>query len=214
MKLYSYFRSSAAYRVRIALNLKGLSYDYVPVNLLENEQKSAQYLSDNPQGLVPALMTDDGTVIGQSVAIMEWLEETHPQPALLPTDSLQRAAVRSMLNNITCDIHPILNMAVTNYLQDQLSADEAQVFEWYRTWMARGFQAVETTLAKSSGDFCFGDTPSMADCVLVPQVFNADRFKLPMEAYPVIRRVVEHCKQLETFRAAHPLEQVDAPNQN
>ncbi|MEP1472985.1 MAG: maleylacetoacetate isomerase [Halieaceae bacterium] len=213
MKLYSYFRSSAAYRVRIALNLKGLKYDYVPVNLLEREQKSAEYLSDNPQGLVPALMTDDGTVIGQSVAIMEWLEETHPQPALLPTDSLQRAAMRSMVNNITCDIHPILNMAVTNYLQDQLSADEAQIFEWYRTWMERGFQAVETALAKSSGDFCFGDAPSMADCVLVPQVFNADRFKLPMEAYPVIRRVVEHCKQQEAFRAAHPLQQIDAPKQ-
>lgn len=214
MKLYSYFRSSAAYRVRIALNLKGLEYDYVPVNLLEREQKSAQYLSDNPQGLVPALMTDDGTVIGQSVAIMEWLEETHPEPALLPTDTLQRAAIRSMVNNITCDIHPILNMAVTNYLQDRLSADEAQVFEWYRTWMERGFQAVESALTMSSGNFCFGDTPSMADCVLVPQVFNADRFKLPMEAYPVIRRVVEHCKQLEVFSAAHPLQQVDAPKQH
>ena len=211
MKLYSYFRSSAAYRVRIALNLKGLEYDYIPINLLDNEQKSTQYLSDNPQGLVPALITDDGSVIAQSVAIMEWLEETHPQPELLPADSLRRATVRSLINNITCDIHPILNIAVTNYLQRQLSADEKQVFEWYCTWMARGFQAVEVTLAKSSGDFCFGDTPSMADCVLVPQVFNADRFKVPMDAYPAIRRVVEHCNQLPAFKSAHPMQQPDAP---
>jgi len=212
MKLYSYFRSSAAYRVRIALNLKGLGYDYLPINLLDREQKSAQYMQDNPQGLVPALATNDGDIIGQSIAIMEWLEDTHPQPALLPTDALQRARVRSLVNNIACDVHPILNIAVTNYLKDELAANDKQVFEWYRTWIDRGFHAVEKTLATYSGDFCFGDSPSLADCVLIPQVYNADRFEIPMDAYPTIRRVTEYCKELDPFLTAHPSRQPDAPS--
>ena len=212
MKLYSYFRSSAAYRVRIALNLKGLGYDYLPINLLDREQKSAQYMQDNPQGLVPALATNDGDIIGQSIAIMEWLEDTRPQPALLPADSLQRARVRSLVNNIACDVHPILNIAVTNYLKSELAANDNQVFEWYCTWIDRGFHAVEKTLATHSGDFCFGNAPSLADCVLIPQVYNADRFEIPMDAYPTIRRVAEYCKQLDPFLAAHPSRQPDAPS--
>ncbi len=211
MQLLSYYRSSAAYRVRIALNLKGLSYDYLPVNLLDSEQKSQEYMGMNPQGLVPAIVTDDGDVIAQSVAIMEWLEESHPTPALLPQDALKRAQVRSLVSNISCDVHPILNMAITNYLKSQLDADEAQVFEWYCTWIDRGFHAVERTLAKHSQAFCFGNQPTLADCVLVPQVYNADRFEIPMDSYPAIRRVADHCNSLDAFQAAHPSRQPDTP---
>ena len=212
MKLYSYYRSSAAYRVRIALNLKGLTYDYLPVNLLEKEQKSETYMAMNPQGLVPAIATENGDILAQSVAVLEWLEETYPTPPLLPSDALQRARVRSLVNNIACDIHPILNMAVTNYLQRQLAADEGQVFEWYCTWIDRGFHAVEQTLANRSGAFCFGDEATLADCLLVPQVYNAHRFEIPMDAYPNISRVADHCNTLEPFQAAHPSRQPDTPD--
>jgi maleylacetoacetate isomerase len=211
VKLYSYFRSSAAYRVRIALNLKGLAYDYLPVNLLEKEQKSEEYLAHNPQGLVPALTTDNGEIIAQSVAILEWLEETQPQPALLPTDPLARARVRSLVNNITCDVHPLCNISVTNYLRSTHEVDRDGIIAWYCTWMHRGFNAVETAITASNSTFSLGDTPSFADICLVPQVYNADRFSIPMEAFPNIRRVIDNCKALSAFAEAAPEAQPDAP---
>lgn len=210
MKLYSYFRSTAAYRVRIALNLKGLAYDYVPVNLLRAEQKSEGYLSRNPQGLVPALETERGDIIAQSMAILEWLEETHPEPALLPDDPVQRARVRSIASNIACDIHPLNNIAILNYLRSELHAGDSEIHAWYCAWVRRGFDAIEQTLDGTSGTFCFGDTPTLADCCLVPQVFNADRFDVATDDYPHIRRINDHCLTLEAFADAAPARQPDA----
>ncbi len=210
MKLYSYFRSTAAYRVRIALNFKGLPYDYVPVNLLEGEQKSPDYLARNPQGLVPALELEGGELLSQSVAILEWLEETHPSPALLPEDPLERARIRSLVNSIACDIHPLNNVSVLNHLREQLGADARQVHNWYCTWVQRGFDAIEQTLAENGGPCCFGDQPTLADVCLVPQVFNARRFRIPMKGYRHIRRVADHCGSLRAFARAHPNAQPDA----
>ena len=210
MKLYSYYRSSAAYRVRIALNLKGLSYDYVPVNLLMSEQKSGPYTARNPQGLVPALELPGGEMIAQSLAILEWLEETCPPPALLPHDPLQRARVRSLVNNITCDIHPLNNLSVMNYLRVELGAGDEDVHRWYCNWVDRGFSAIEQSLESTMGDCCFGDQLTLADVCLIPQVYNAYRFKVPMEPYPNIRQVVQHCNSLEAFARAAPEAQPDA----
>ena len=210
MKLYSYFRSTAAYRVRIALNVKGLPYDYVPVNLLAGEQKSPGYLGRNPQGLVPALEMEDGELLSQSVAILEWLEETQPSPALLPEDPLARARVRSLVNSIACDIHPLNNVSVLNYLRGPLGADDQQVHQWYCTWVQRGFDAIERTLAANDSPCCFGEQPTLADVCLVPQVFNARRFSIPMKHYRHIRRVADHCGSLQAFARAHPNAQPDA----
>ena len=211
MKLYSYCRSSAAYRVRIALNLKGLTPEYVPVNLLAAEQKSTAYLQRNPQGLVPALETDEGVLLSQSVAIIEWLEDAYPEPALLPADPLQKARVRSIVNHITCDIHPLLNIAILGHLRDPLQASEQQVQHWYSTWVERGFSALETTLAASDSIFCNGETPGMADYCLVPQVFNARRFNVPMDSYPTLTAIDARCQKLPAFAQAHPSQQPDFP---
>lgn len=211
MKLYSYFRSSAAYRVRIALNLKGLEYEVLPVNLLSGEQQREAYREVNPQGLLPALDTGADTVLSQSLAILEWLEETHPEPALLPTEPLARARVRGVAAHIACDIHPILNLAVLKYLKDPLGAGEDAVAAWYRHWIARGFRGVEIALAEGAGRCSFGDQPTLADCCLVPQVYNARRFEVPLQDYPRILEVAEHCEGLEAFAAAHPSRQPDAP---
>jgi len=211
MKLYSYYRSSATYRVRIGLALKGLAYDYFPVNLLRAQQKSGDYMAKNPQGLVPALETDDGILISQSVAILEWVEELHPQPPLLPGEPLQRALVRSAVNSIVCDIHPLNNMSVTNYLQASLGSSPEEIQQWYQQWIYRGFDGIERTLESQSGACCFGDEPGMADVCLIPQVYNALRFKVPMEAYPNIMRVWEHCNGLHAFQLAHPDAQPDTP---
>lgn len=210
MKLYSYFRSSAAYRLRIALNIKGLPYDYVPVNLLESEQKKEDYVSLNPIGLVPAMELPTGETLGQSVALLEWLEEAYPQPALLPESPLARAWVRSVVNNITCDIHPICNMAVTNYLKEHLGAESKDVIAWYTQWMHRGFQATEHLLAANNTHYSFDDQPGMADVCLVPQVYNARRFDIPMGAFPHITRVVDNCIQLAAFEQAAPEAQPDS----
>lgn len=210
MKLYSYFRSSAAYRVRIALNLKSLPYDYVPVNLLRAEQKSAPYLARNPQGLVPALETDEGGLIAQSMAILEWLEDIYPTPPLLPNDPVQRARVRSLANSIACDIHPLNNIAILNYLRSELGAGDEQIHTWYCTWVRRGFDGIERTLEESSGEFCFGDQATLADVCLVPQVSNADRFRVPTADYPHIRRINDHCLSLDAFADAAPAVQPDA----
>ncbi|RLQ23175.1 maleylacetoacetate isomerase [Seongchinamella sediminis] len=210
MQLYSYFRSSAAYRVRIALNIKGLDYDYLPVNLLQQEHNAERYLARNPQGLVPALQLDSGEVLAQSVAILEWLEETCPEPALLPLDPLQRARIRSMVNSVCCDIHPLCNVGVLNYLREHYQVTGEDLHNWFSTWMHRSFRPIEQALAASNSTYSFGETPCMADVLLVPQVFNARRFAIALDDYPHLQRVVDNCGQLPAFAAAAPERQPDA----
>lgn len=211
MKLYSYYRSSAAYRVRIALNLKGLDYDYEAVNLLEAQQKSQGYRATNPQALVPALTTDDGAVLGQSIAILEWLEEMYPQPALLPGSPMERAAIRGVVNHIACDIHPLNNISILFYLRDELTATPEQTSRWYSQWVRRGFDGLEQQLAETSGLYCFGDAPTMADVCLVPQFYNARRFEVNIEDYPTINRIVDYCNNQDAFDRARPEKQPDTP---
>lgn len=212
LTLFSYYRSSAAYRVRIALNLKGVSYTIVPVNLLAGEQRAAEYLRINPQGLVPALALADGRILTQSGAILEWLESCHPQPPLLPADPYQCARVRSLCNTVACDVHPLNNLRVLGYLGREFGATQEQKDTWYRHWVREGLLAVEKLLAGDprTGAFCHRDTPGLADCCLVPQVFNARRFNCPLDDMPTIRRVVEACEQLPAFRSAAPAAQPDA----
>ncbi|SFC18862.1 maleylacetoacetate isomerase [Massilia yuzhufengensis] len=213
MKLYTYFRSSAAYRVRIALNLKGLAYDAVPVHLVRDggQHLSDAYLAVNPSGLVPAL-EDDGITLTQSMAIIEYLDEVHPMVPLLPRDAIGRARVRELAQIIGCDIHPINNLRVLKYLVKQLGHDEQAKTDWYRHWIIEGFRSLEAHLARNpgTGTFCHGDTPTIADCYLVPQVFNAKRFDIAVEAYPTIARINDLCVELPAFKAAHPAHQADA----
>ena len=214
-RLYSYFRSSAAYRVRIALALKGLAYETVPVHLVKDggQQHASGYRSANPQGLVPALQpAEGGPVLAQSLAIMEYLDEVHPQPALLPADALGRARVRALAQMVACEIHPLNNLRVLQYLTQELGVSGAQKDAWYAHWVALGLQAVEDSLARSpdTGRFCHGDTPGLADCCLVPQVFNARRFNCPLDDLPTIRRIVDACEQLPAFQKAAPAAQPDA----
>ncbi|CAM3520489.1 maleylacetoacetate isomerase [Pseudoalteromonas flavipulchra] len=207
LKLYTYFRSSAAYRVRIALNLKGLDHELVPVNLLKSEQSGEAYLSKNGQGLLPALETEHG-VLAQSLAILEWLEETQTGQALLPQDPWQKAQVRNFCYAIACDIHPIDNLRVLKYLSSQLGASDEQKNEWYRHWVIEGFKKLEPMIG--DGQFCFGTEPTLADVCLVPQVFNALRFKVDMTEFPKISRVYEYCNMLSAFSDAAPENQLDA----
>lgn len=213
MRLHTYFRSSAAYRVRIALNLKGLDYEAVPVHLVRGggEHRQPAYLGLNPAGLVPAL-EDQGQVLTQSLAIVEYLEETHPQPALLPAAALDRARVRAIAQAIACDIHPVNNLRVLQYLTRELGVSEEQKNAWYRHWIGVGLQVVEAMLAGDArtGAFCHGDTPGLADCCLVPQVFNARRFGCELSAMPTVLRIADHCAGLEAFRRAAPEAQPDA----
>lgn len=213
MRLYTYFRSSAAYRVRIALNLKGLAWETVPVHLLRGggEQHQPDYLALNPNGLVPAL-DDEGLLLTQSLAIIEYLDETHPEPALLPGDAAARARIRAIAQTIACDIHPINNLRVLRYLTRELGATEAQKTAWYRHWVELGLAAVEAMLANDTrtGVFCHGDSPTLADCCLVPQVFNARRFACDLSAMPTLLRIVERCEAMEAFRLAAPEHQSDA----
>ena len=213
MRLYTYFRSSAAYRVRIALNLKGLAWEAVPVHLLRGggEQHQPDYLALNPNGLVPVL-DDDGLLLTQSLAIIEYLDETHPEPALLPGDAAARARIRAIAQTIACDIHPINNQRVLRYLTRELGATEAQKTAWYRHWVELGLAAVEAMLANDArtGVFCHGDSPTLADCCLVPQVFNARRCACDLSAMPTLLRIVERCEAMEAFRLAAPEHQSDA----
>lgn len=212
IRLYTYFRSSAAYRVRIALNLKGIDYQAVPVHLVRDggQHRSADYLALNPQGLVPALAVD-GQVLTQSLAIMEYLDETHPDPALLPADPLGRARVRAIAQAIACDIHPINNLRVLQYLGGTLGLDQAAKDAWYRHWIETGLQAVEAMLDSDqrTGAFCHGDQPGLADCCLVPQMFNARRFNCDLSALPTIVAITEACENLEVFNQAAPARQPD-----
>jgi maleylacetoacetate isomerase/maleylpyruvate isomerase len=212
MKLYTYFRSTAAYRVRIALNLKGLPYEAVPVHLLRSEENDPAYRALSPLGTIPALLADDGTALTQSLAIVEYLDEIHPRPALLPSDPIERARVRALALTVACDIHPLNNLRVLNYLKQNFGVTEEQKNAWYRHWVADGLLACEQLLAShpATGDFCHGVSPSMADCCLVPQVFNARRFDCPLDEMPTIRRIVARCEELPAFAAAAPSNQPDA----
>ena len=215
MKLYTYFRSSAAYRVRIALNVKGIAYDSIPVHLLQDggQQLLPAYRAVNPSALVPAL-DDDGAILTQSLAMLEYLDETRPAVPLLPADALGRARVRALALAIACDAHPLTNLRVLKYLKNTLGLSDEAKQEWYRHWMAEGLAAVEALLAQGdpagTGLFCHGDSPTMADCCLVPQVFNAQRFAIDLAPYPRVARIHAHCAGLPAFAAAHPSQQADA----
>ena len=209
MELYSYFRSTAAYRVRIALHLKGVNYTLIPVNLLQGEQNSDNYRAVNPMSLVPALRLDDGVVLSQSTAILEWLEETLPLIPLLPVDPVQRARIRAMANIIACDIHPLNNLRVLKHLTGVLGAGEDAKNAWYHHWIQHGFNALEALV--SDGAYAAGDQLSLADVYLVPQVFNALRFDVAMDPYPKIMSVYNRCNELDAFIKAHPDNQKDKP---
>ena len=211
MQLYSYFRSSTSYRLRIALNLKGLPYDIVPVHLVRGEQADPAYLALNNAGLVPTLV-EDGNVLTQSLAIIEYLEEVHPTPALLPTAPLERAFVRSMALSISCDIHPLNNVRVLRYLQQELHVDEDAKSSWYRHWCESGLKVLEALLLKDgrSGRFCFGDTLTIADCCLVPQIFNAKRFNCDVSTIPTLMQIYQNCLEIEAVIDASPHNQPDA----
>jgi len=212
MKLYDYFRSSAAYRVRIALNLKGLAPERAFIHLRRGAQRGDDYLALNPQGLVPSLVTDGGDVLTQSLAIIEWLDETQPRPPLLPPDPVGRARVRSLALAIACDIHPLNNLRVLNYLTGTLGATEAQRNGWYRYWCDVGLEALETNLARevATGSFCHGDVPTVADICLVPQLANARRVDLDLAPYPTLLRIETACIALPAFADAAPSRQPDA----
>jgi maleylacetoacetate isomerase len=212
--LYGYWRSSAAYRVRIALNLKELSYESRPVHLLRDggEQHAPSYRSLNPQELIPCLLDGD-RVITQSLAIMEYLDEIHPETTILPADARGRARVRALAMTVACDVHPLGNLRVLKYLESGFAADEAQRAEWSRHWMVAGFAALETMLVDNAatGRYCHGDTPGMADACLIPQLYNALRWKLPLQDYPTLQRIYHECNELEAFQRAMPQAQPDAP---
>ena len=210
MKLYTYFRSSAAFRVRIALNLKGLSYQPVFVHLAKGEHRKPGYSSVNAQALLPTLELDDGTRLSQSLAIMEYLEEKHPRPPLLPGDALDKARVRALADLVACEIHPLNNLRVLQHLKRALGQNEDQVNAWYRHWIADGLAKVEAELLFHNSRFCYGDSPTMADCCLVPQIFNAKRYNCELGAYPTTVRVFEQCMKLDAFDRAQPSKQPDA----
>jgi maleylacetoacetate isomerase len=209
LKLYNYFRSSASFRVRIALNLKGLAYEEISVHLVNDggEQYSEKYQTINPQSLVPAL-SDDDKIITQSMAIIEYLEDKYPTPTLLPKDAYQRALVRAFSLVIAADTHPLNNLRVLNYLTKTLAISDDQKNAWYHHWVAKSFTALEKQLSQSplTRDFCFGQSPTLADIFLVPQLYNARRFSCDISAYPTLVRIDNHCQQLPAFKDAWPQE--------
>jgi maleylacetoacetate isomerase/maleylpyruvate isomerase len=211
VKLYTYFRSSAAFRVRIALNLKGLAYEPAFVHLAKGEQREPGYGSLNPQGLVPTL-EDGGRLLTQSLAIIEYLEETHPNPPLLPKGPYARARARSLALLVACEIHPLNNLRTLTHLKKELGQSEEQVNAWYRHWIADGMAKLEAAMAKTpgTGRYSQGDAPGIADCCLVPQVFNAQRYKCDLAPYPTVMCVFDACMQLEAFEHAQPGRQPDA----
>lgn len=211
MTLYDYFRSTAAYRVRIALNLKGLDYHQAGINLLRGEDAGEDYRAINPQGLIPALAVEGG-LLTQSLAICEYLDEVEPTPPLLPGNPLQRARARALAQMVACDIHPVNNLRILKYLTGTLKIDEAQKLAWYHHWIDEGFHAIEQWLEKEAGGgrFCFGDQVTLADLCLVPQVYNARRFELDLAPYPHIVAIEQHCLTLDAFQRAQPANQPDA----
>ncbi len=212
LTLYSYWRSSAAWRIRLALNLKGLDYAIRPVHLLQDggQQHRPEYRALSPEGLVPCLVHDDWP-LSQSLAICEYLESHWPQPALLPPDARQAARVRSFCAVIACDTHPLNNLSVLRYLEDPLGVGEEHRTHWYRHWIARAFVALETRLAGGETRFAYGDSPGLAECFLVPQMYNARRFDCPLQDYPRLVEIDAHCADLPAFQAAHPDAQSDKP---
>ena len=212
MKLIGYFRSSAAFRVRIALNLKGIAVEHASRHLRKGEQASPDYAALNPQKLVPTLVLDDGQVLTQSLAIMEYLEETRPQPPLLPKDPVGRARVRALALIVAADIHPIQNLRVMSHLRERYGQSEESTFAWSRHWIETGFEAYEAMIAGDprTGAYSHGALPTFADLCLVPQVFNAARFKVDMQRFPTIRRIYETCMKNTAFDAAQPAKQQDA----
>ena len=211
LTLHGYFRSSASFRVRIALNLKSAAYEQVPHHLRRGEQRAAAFLCLNPQGFVPALEAD-GAVLRQSLAIIEYLDETIPSPPLLPESAADRAHVRGLAQIVACDIHPIDNLRVLHYLRRHFGADDAAIAAWYNHWIAEGFAALETILAGDprTGQFCCGAQPGLADIMLVPQMVNAGNYQLDLEPYPTLRRIFDACLALPAFASAHPRAQPDA----
>ncbi|WP_116474257.1 maleylacetoacetate isomerase [Zobellella maritima] len=203
MKLYDYIRSSAAYRVRIALHLKGLAYQASPVSLLDGVQLGDAYRALNPTGLVPSLDTGEG-IISQSLAIIEYLDECYPEPALLPGTPLARARVRALALQIACDIHPLNNLRVLKYLTGELGISEAQKTSWYHHWLRQGLAPLEQQLSDSDSSFCWGESPTLADICLVPQLYNARRFKLDLTPYPKLTAIEQACNRLDAFNQAHP----------
>lgn len=214
MQLYSYFRSSAAYRVRIALNLKRLDYDIVPVHLLKSggEQFAPAYRQLNADALIPTLLDEETGALTQSLAIIEYLEETYPAPALLPVHAIDRAYVRSIALAIACDIHPLNNLRVMRYLKNSLHVDDAARDDWYRHWCQVGLEGLEARLSRDArvGKFCYGDTPTLADCCLAPQFFNAKRLNCDLSVLPTVKRINDACLALDAFASAAPDRQPDA----
>jgi maleylacetoacetate isomerase len=210
MKIYGYFRSSAAYRCRIAFNLKGVSPQLASVHLRKGEQRTEAFLARNPHGLVPALDVG-GRILAQSLAIIEWLDETHPDPPLLPKDAFARAEVRALALSVACDIHPLQNLRVLNYLKTNYAQDQAGVDRWCRHWIESGLAAFEQSLVASgnAGTFCHGDTPGLADTCLVPQVFSAARFGADVSGLATIARIMKNCEAHPAIAAAHPSRQPD-----
>ncbi len=210
MKLYTYFRSSSSFRVRIALNFKGIAYEPVFIHLAEGKQRDKDHLGRNPQGLVPVL--EDGEVtIGQSVAILEYLEENHPEPSLLPADPVGRAVVRQMVNLIACDIQPLNNLKVLKYLGNDLGHSREQIGDWYRHWITLNFAALEALVAEHGMGYCFGNKVTMADCFFIPQIWNARRFDTDLSAFPNLLKIEAALYKLEAFDKALPENQPDAP---
>jgi len=210
--LHDFWRSSAAYRVRIALNIKDVDYRAVAHSLLKGEQRSEDFLALNPQGLVPALQIEQG-VLAQSLAIIEYVDEVQPQPALLPAGAFERATVRAMALGVACDIHPLNNLRVLNYLRSEFKADDNAVNSWVRHWIVAGFVALEEQASRYStnGEFCFAARVSIADVCLVPQMYNARRFGCDLSAYPTLVSIDAHCRGLDAFASALPESQADAP---
>jgi maleylacetoacetate isomerase/maleylpyruvate isomerase len=210
IKLHNYFRSSASFRVRIALNLKGLDFEYVPVHLARGDQKLAAYTDISPDGLVP-LMEIDGVKLTQSLAMMEYLDETRPTPALLPADALGKARVRALSQSIACEIHPLNNLRILKYLTKELAVSEAAKNAWYVHWCRTGLEAFERQLAlQPSSTYCYGDEPTLADCCLVPQIFNARRFDTPLDGLPRTMAAFDACMALPAFDQAQPKNCPDA----
>jgi maleylpyruvate isomerase len=209
IRLHGYWRSGTSYRTRIALNLKGLAYEQVTHDLRKGEHKDSAFLNLQPQGLVPALEVE-GEVLIQSPAILEWLEEAHPQPLLLPADPVARAQVRAMAAIVGCDIHPVNNLRILKSLRGDLGADEAQVSAWIARWIGEGFAALETLIARHGGTYAYGDAPTLADVYLVPQVYAAERFNVDLSAWPRLNAAVAHARQHPAFAKAAPENQPDA----
>lgn len=207
--LHSYWRATAPYRVRIGLNLKGLAYDYAPVNLATGAQHESAYAGVNPQQLTPSLVTEDGRVITQSLAILEWLDDTHPEPPLLPRTAEDRAVVRAMAGIVACDIHPLNNLRIQQQLT-ALGVDDAGRQLWTQRWINDGFRALEAMVARHGRGFAFGEAPTLADCCLIPQVYSAERYHVDLASYPAIRAVAARAAEHPAFQAAHPDRQPDA----